>query len=148
MGYLKIKTNSNKIFILNTIKYAFKKLKYDCLKNVLKLKPSAELLPKEMNQYDEKDLMPYSIMTKIERLAVKKSKSPIDIFKELSKSKELSNDDLKIFIKKFFILFSKNQWKRERYAPSFHFDDFSLDPNSWFRFPILSGNYKEELKKL
>ncbi len=138
----------NKIFILNTIKYAFKKLKYDCLKNVLKLKPSAELLPKEMNQNDEKDLMPYSIMTKIERLAVKKSKSPIYIFKELSKSKELSNDDLKIFIKKFFILFSKNQWKRERYAPSFHFDDFSLDPNSWFRFPILSGNYKEELKKL
>ena len=72
------------LFILNTIKYAFKKLKYDCLKNVLKLKPSAELLPKEMNQNDEKDLMPYFIMTKIERLAVKKSKSPIDIFKELS----------------------------------------------------------------
>ena len=138
----------NKVFILNTIKYALNELKYDCLKKVLKLKPSAELLPKEMNQNDENDLMPYAVMTKIERLAIKNLKSPIEIFKELSKTKELNNNDLKIYIKKFFILFSKNQWKRERYAPSFHFDDFSLDPNSWYRFPILSGNYKEELKKL
>jgi len=138
----------NKVFILNTIKYALNELKYDCLKKVLKLKPSAELLPKEMNQNDENDLMPYAVMTKIERLAIKNLKSPIEIFKELSKTKELNNNDLKIYVKKFFILFSKNQWKRERYAPSFHFDDFSLDPNSWYRFPILSGNYKEELKKL
>ena len=72
----------------------------------------------------------------------------IKVFKELSKSKEFRNDDLKKFIKKFFILFSKNQWKRERYAPSFHLDDFSLDPNSWYRFPILSGNYDEELEAL
>ena len=138
----------NKVFILNTIKYALNELEYDCLKKVLKLKPSAELLPKEMNQNDENDLMPYAVMTKIERLAIKNLKSPIEIFKELSKTKELNNNDLKIYVKKFFILFSKNQWKRERYAPSFHFDDFSLDPNSWYRFPILSGNYKEELKKL
>ena len=117
-------------------------------KKVLKLKPSAELLPKEMNQNDENDLMPYAVMTKIERLAIKNLKSPIEIFKELSKTKELNNNDLKIYVKKFFILFSKNQWKRERYAPSFHFDDFSLDPNSWYRFPILSGNYEEELEKL
>ena len=101
-----------------------------------------------MNQNDENELMPYTLMSKIERLAIKKSNSPTEIFKELSKSKEFRNDDLKKFIKKFFILFSKNQWKRERYARSFHFDDFSLDPNSWYRFPILSGNYDEELEVL
>ena len=138
----------NKIFIINTIKYAYQKLEYNCLKKVLELKPSAELLPKKMNQNDENELMPYTLMSKIERLAIKKSNSPTEIFKELSKSKEFRNDDLKKFIKKFFILFSKNQWKRERYAPSFHLDDFSLDPNSWYRFPILSGNYGEELDVL
>ena len=138
----------NKTFIKNTIKYAYQKLEYTCLKKVLELKPSAELLPKKMNQNDENELMPYTLMSKIERLAIKKSNSPTEIFKELSKSKEFRNDDLKKFIKKFFILFSKNQWKRERYAPSFHFDDFSLDPNSWYRFPILSGNYGEELEVL
>ena len=115
---------------------------------MLELKPSAELLPKKMNQNDENELMPYTLMSKIERLAIKKSNSPTEILKELSKSKEFRNYDLKKFIKKFFILFSKNQWKRERYAPSFHLDDFSLDPNSWYRFPILSGNYGEELEVL
>ena len=75
-------------------------------------------------------------------------KSPNEIYKELSKSEKLKNYKIKKYIKKFFVLFSRNQWKRERYAPSFHFDDFSLDPNSWLRFPILSGNYEEELKNL
>ena len=58
--------------------------------------------------------------------------------------KELS----KIYLKKFFLLFSKNQWKRERTAPSFHFDEYSVDSSSWLRFPILSNNFEEELKSL
>ena len=43
---------------------------------------------------------------------------------------------------------SRNQWKRERYAPSFHLDDENLDPRTWCRFPILSGGFVEELKQL
>jgi len=138
----------DKLFVIDFLKYSYKNLNYKCLKKVISLTPSAELLPRNMNQSDEMDLMPYDIMTKIERLAVKMKKSPDEIYKELSKSKDLNNHKIKKYIKRFFNLFSKNQWKRERYAPSFHFDDYSLDPNSWYRFPILSGNYIEELKNI
>ena len=61
--------------------------------------------------------------------------------------KEVYNEeDSKSWVKKFFQLWTRNQWKRERYAPSFHFDDFNIDPRSWYRFPILSGGYQEELE--
>jgi NAD+ synthase (glutamine-hydrolysing) len=49
---------------------------------------------------------------------------------------------------RFFMLWSRNQWKRERYAPSFHLDDENLDPKTWCRFPILSGGYARELAAL
>ena len=49
---------------------------------------------------------------------------------------------------RFFRLWSRNQWKRERYAPSFHLDDENLDPKTWCRFPILSGGFEEELAAL
>ena len=52
------------------------------------------------------------------------------------------------YIKKFFRLWSRNQWKRERLAPSFHLDDFNVDPKTWCRFPILSGGFEEELNQL
>ena len=52
------------------------------------------------------------------------------------------------WIERFFTLFTRNQWKRERYAPSFHVDDENLDPKTWCRFPILSGGYARELKEL
>ncbi len=49
------------------------------------------------------------------------------------------------WIKRFFQLWSRNQWKRERFAPSFHVDDENLDPNTWCRFPILSAGVCREL---
>jgi NAD+ synthase (glutamine-hydrolysing) len=49
---------------------------------------------------------------------------------------------------RFFALFARNQWKRERYAPSFHLDDESLDPKAWCRFPILSAGFARELAAL
>jgi len=52
------------------------------------------------------------------------------------------------WVERFFRLFARNQWKRERYAPSFHVDDLNLDPKTWFRFPILSGGYERELEAL
>jgi NAD+ synthase (glutamine-hydrolysing) len=56
--------------------------------------------------------------------------------------------ELKKHIHKFFTLWSANQWKRERIAPSFHLDDFNVDPRSWCRFPILSGSFGRELEEL
>jgi NAD+ synthase (glutamine-hydrolysing) len=49
---------------------------------------------------------------------------------------------------RFFRLWSRNQWKRERYAPSFHLDDENLDPKTWCRFPILSAGFAKELREL
>ena len=52
------------------------------------------------------------------------------------------------WIERFFRLWSRNQWKRERYAPSFHLDDENLDPKTWCRFPILSAGFETELAEL
>ena len=138
----------DKIFIKNLFNYLQNEFGYECLSKVLKLKPSAELKPLNYKQYDENDLMPYEILSKIERYFIKERKSPIEIFNKLKKDKIAEENSLKKFIKTFFDLLGKNQWKRERTAPSFHFDDYSLDSALWFRFPILSKNFKEELKKL
>jgi NAD+ synthase (glutamine-hydrolysing) len=59
-----------------------------------------------------------------------------------------SRPQLALWIERFFRLWSRNQWKRERYAPSFHLDDENLDPKTWCRFPILSGGYERELEEL
>ena len=55
---------------------------------------------------------------------------------------------LKQYVIRFFKLWSRNQWKRERYAPSFHLDDENLDPKTWCRFPILSAGFEKELREL
>ena len=52
------------------------------------------------------------------------------------------------YVADFFRRWSRSQWKRERLAPSFHLDDENLDPRTWFRFPILTGNYEAELEEL
>ncbi len=138
----------DKIFIKKLLIYLKEKYNYKCLDNVLSLKPSAELKPSNRKQYDEDDLMPYNILSKIERKFVKDRKSPKEIY-HILKRKELTDDKtLKKHIKDFFQLLGRNQWKRERTAPSFHFDDYSLDSSSWFRFPILSNNFEEEIKNL
>jgi NAD+ synthase (glutamine-hydrolysing) len=108
--------------------------------------PTAELRPADRSQTDEKDLMPYAVLLAIERLAIYERRPPVEVFRMLSS--HYDPQQLRGWIKKFFRLWSVNQWKRERIAPSFHFDDFNVDPRSWCRFPILSGNFLEELKKL
>ena len=66
----------------------------------------------------------------------------------LEKNKTLDPLLLKNYVKKFFRLWSFNQWKRERLAPSFHLDTLNVDPRSWCRFPILSSNFEAELNEL
>ena len=115
---------------------------------MFRLKPSAELKPIGQNQYDEDDLMPYNVLTEIERNFIKERKGPKEIFNILKRKEFASDEILKKYIKTFFQLFARNQWKRERTAPSFHFDDYSLDASSWLRFPILSNNFEEEIDNL
>ncbi|NHE55713.1 NAD(+) synthase [Cyclobacterium plantarum] len=138
----------SKDFILQWLRWAESTLGYEGLKEVNALQPTAELRPKERKQTDEEDLMPYPVLTAIEQLAIKDKRSPIDIYLNLKEELSLEPSILKSYIAKFFRLWSRNQWKRERLAPSFHLDEFNVDPKTWYRFPILSGGYQEELKEM
>ena len=135
----------DKYFIIEWLKYAEKTLKYTALNQVNKLIPSAELRPLDKNQNDETELMPYKVLVEIEQWAIQHKYTPLKIYK-IMESKYGS--DIKIWIKKFFRLWTVNQWKRERIAPSFHLDAFNIDPRTWCRFPILSSGFKEELDAL
>jgi NAD+ synthase (glutamine-hydrolysing) len=101
--------------------------------------PTAELRPPSSSQRDEDDLMPYAILERIERYLVRDHLGPRDILTTLGFDfPQIPSQALTAYVNKFFALWSRNQWKRERYAPSFHIDDESLDPKTWCRFPILS----------
>jgi NAD+ synthase (glutamine-hydrolysing) len=108
--------------------------------------PTAELRPTGEAQTDEKDLMPYSVLDAIERAAILDKKGPQEVFETFRD--EYPRDQLLGWIQKFFRLWSRNQWKRERFALSFHLDDENLDPRSWCRFPVLSGGFEHELSEL
>jgi NAD+ synthase (glutamine-hydrolysing) len=112
--------------------------------------PTAELRPLTDNQTDEQDLMPYRVLDVIERYAIRDKNTPKEVLLriELDFKGEYSRFTLISWVKRFFTLWAQNQWKRERYAPSFHLDDESVDPKTWCRFPILSGGFVSELSVL
>lgn len=114
---------------------------------VNKLAPTAELRPLEKVQTDEADLMPYECLDALEKWAIKQRKSPIECYKLalVSQIGSFTEEQWQTWVRRFFQLWSRNQWKRERYAPGFHLDDRNLDPRSWCRFPILSGGFEKEL---
>ncbi|WP_296620573.1 NAD(+) synthase [Marivirga sp.] len=138
----------DKPFIIQWLNWAENNLGYKSLSYVNSLQPTAELRPEDQGQSDETDLMPYPLLQKIEELAIRERLAPIDIYKELTISWEGNKNILKPSIQKFFKLWSRNQWKRERIAVSFHLDDYNVDPKTWCRFPILSSSFKEELEEL
>jgi NAD+ synthase (glutamine-hydrolysing) len=111
--------------------------------------PTAELRPSQYEQTDEGDLMPYPVLDHIERLAIRDKFSPAEVLECLIRdTAAYSAEQLAEWVRRFFTLWSRNQWKRERYAPSFHVDDKNLDPKTWCRFPILSGGFRYELNHL
>lgn len=108
--------------------------------------PTAELRPTESDQTDEDDLMPYPLLDAIERAAIRDKQRPLEVYLLMrSRFTDYTRDQLATWIERFFTLWSRNQWKRERYAPSFHVDDENLDPKTWCRFPILSGGFARDL---
>ncbi|AEL24313.1 NAD(+) synthase [Cyclobacterium marinum] len=135
----------SKDFILQWLRWAEKEKAYEGLSYVNSLQPTAELRPQERSQTDEDDLMPYPIISAIEKLAIRDRRSPMDVYLILKEEISLEPSVLKGYIAKFFRLWSINQWKRERLAVSFHLDEFNVDPKTWYRFPVLSGGYREEL---
>ncbi len=132
--------------LLEWLRWAEGALDVTGLRFVNSLQPTAELRPSDHAQTDENDLMPYGILDSIEKAGIRDYKSPVEVFQTLRGS--YPDDVLKGYIRRFFRLWSRNQWKRERYAPSFHLDDANLDPKTWCRFPILNGGFEEALSEL
>ena len=111
--------------------------------------PTAELRPQESHQTDEDDLMPYDLLDAIERAAIRDKKTPLECYLTMrGLFPRHGPAQLLVWVERFFRLWCRNQWKRERYAPSFHVDDENLDPKTWCRFPILSGGFDRELREL
>jgi NAD+ synthase (glutamine-hydrolysing) len=136
----------DKAFLLEWLRYLADS-RYPSLWHIVDQKPTAELRPGE-SQTDEADLMPYPILQAIETCAIQQKKGPIETFETLAPKSDLPTQLLFSYIRKFFRLWCQNQWKRERYALSFHVDSRNLDPRSWCRFPVLNGGYRKELEEL
>ncbi|GAC1373575.1 MAG: NAD(+) synthase [Hymenobacter sp.] len=139
----------DKDFVKKWLRWAETALGYPALRHVNALQPTAELRPLADQQTDERDLMPYTLLNRIERLAFYDRLSPRQVLAVLEgEGTGFDREQLKTYVRRFYGLWSRNQWKRERYAPSFHLDDYNVDPRSWLRFPILSGGFAEELAGL
>ena len=111
--------------------------------------PTAELRPAENKQTDEDDLMPYPLLDAIERAAIRDKHAPVEVWQLMQQHfPQYEKRQLALWVERFFTLWCRNQWKRERYAPGFHLDDENLDPKTWCRWPILSGGFEAELDEL
>jgi NAD+ synthase (glutamine-hydrolysing) len=137
----------DKAFVQHWLRWAEKEFKFSSLRHVNSFQPTAELRPLEAGQTDEADLMPYPLLLRIEELAIHQRYSPKRVLQSLDQE-TFPRMDLKSAVKKFFRLWQQNQWKRERLAPSFYLDEFSVDPKSWCRYPILGSGFEEELNAL
>ena len=144
----------DKSFLRRWLKWAEKDCDFglgplSSLKLINEQQPTAELRPKGEDQKDEDDLMPYDILNRIEKWLIRDRMAPQSILMKLEAVyPDLETKLLRSYLTKFLSLWARNQWKRERYAPSFHLDDESLDPKSWCRFPILSSGFKDEIDEL
>jgi len=119
------------------------------LRVVNEQQPTAELRPQAAGQTDESDLMPYDLLDAIERAAIRDKQDPLECFQLMrAMYPQYGPKQLGAWVERFFKLWCRNQWKRERYAPSFHVDDENLDPKTWCRFPILNSSYTKELAEL
>jgi NAD+ synthase (glutamine-hydrolysing) len=108
-----------------------------------------ELRPLAAAQQSEGDLMPFPVLDRIERLAIRDKLPPKDILPQLAADfPQHTPAQLRTWVERFTTLWCRNQWKRERFAPAFHLDDENLDPKTWCRFPILSGGFKRELGEM
>jgi NAD+ synthase (glutamine-hydrolysing) len=111
--------------------------------------PTAELRPAGSHQTDESDLMPYPLLDAIERAAIRDKFMPLDVLRRMQLLfPQYALPQLTAWVERFFVLWCRNQWKRERYAPAFHLDDQNLDPKTWCRFPILSSGFTRELAEM
>jgi NAD+ synthase (glutamine-hydrolysing) len=116
---------------------------------VTRQRSTPELRPQAAAQRSEDDLMPFPVLDRIERFAIRDRLPPRAILPHLTAEfPEHAPGLLRQWVVRFTTLWCRNQWKRERLAPAFHLDDENLDPKTWCRFPILSGGFRRELTEM
>jgi NAD+ synthase (glutamine-hydrolysing) len=116
---------------------------------VTKQRSTPELRPLASAQQSEGDLMPFPVLDRIERLAIRDKLPPKEVLAYLqAEYPTYDRATLRGWVERFTTLWCRNQWKRERFAPAFHLDDENLDPKTWCRFPILSGGFRRELAEM
>ncbi|MGL4595062.1 MAG: NAD(+) synthase [Thermoguttaceae bacterium] len=114
------------------------RLKMPFLSAVTKQSPTAELRPATDLQTDETDLMPYSILNRIEQLGIVQGKKSDDIHAILvTEFPQFDASEISHWIHLLFQKWRQNQWKRSRLALSFDLDDETLSGDDWRRFPPL-----------
>ena len=111
--------------------------------------PTAELRPGG-EQTDEKDLMPYPLLDTIRTMFAQDDMLPEEIeqaliegmedeYREVTVALGLDKEAILRSVKRFFSLFQRNQWKRERFACSFHIEKDDSSPKGYLRLPVLSA---------
>ena len=123
--------------------YKFNELSY-----INNQRPTAELRPEE--QEDEDDLMPFDVLDTILEYHIQLNYTPIQVFDELKFGFEGDYEDsfYANCVVKYFTLFARNQWKRDRQAPGFHIEMNSLDPKTFKRIPLLGNMFEDELNEI
>lgn len=109
------------------------------LQAVVEQTPTAELRPNA--QQDETDLMPFEVLDTIRLLSQVTFYSKSEMLAQLKEQplqREYSDELLQSYIEKYFTLYARNQWKRERLATSFHIEQDSACPKTYRRYPVLS----------
>ncbi len=128
----------SKTKVLSINKYLLDEI--PAMQSIVDQTPTAELRP--AHQTDEQDLMPYEILDTIRSLLQAEHLSADQTFARLQKTNfrvAYSDQELQQWVKKYLHLYQRNQWKRERLAPSFHIEVDSACPKTFRRYPILSG---------
>lgn len=116
---------------------------------VIAQQPTAELRPVE--QTDEADLMPFAVLDTIRALGQTQHLTPLALLKSLQRTPFGAQYELATlggWVSRYYRLYCRNQWKRERLATSFHIETDSADPKTYRRFPVLSSALRAELAAL
>lgn len=125
------------------------RLTLPCLAPVITQQPTAELRPVE--QTDEADLMPFEVLDAVRALGQTQHLTPLTLFKALGRTplgQRYGQQQLGAWVVRYYRLYCRNQWKRERLAVSFHIETDSADPKTYRRFPVLSSALRSELAAL
>lgn len=118
------------------------------LKYVNSLKASAELKPVE--QTDEEDLMPFIVLDTLRKEITVYRRRPKSILASLSDTfkGQYTEEQLSLWIEKFYRLFSRSQVKRDRMAPGPIIEEDCLDPKTYARYPLLNSGLLREIAEM